>query len=1076
MRSLSIYLPAALACFITPPALSQATTGGISGTVRSAGGEKLAGATVQLLHEPTGVAVFTRTNSSGIYYFAGLDAGGPYTVQASFINHSLTQKKELYVLLGEPLSADLLLEPLYTTLQQVSVRSRRRGSPSGMHGISAEDMKMIPSAGRSLHDYLAGLPEAKLVGGNEGAVSFAGQNNRYNAFYIDGAVNNDLFGLAASGTNGGQAGVAPVPIEALEQLQVAVSPYDASLGNFTGAAVNAVTKSGTNRSQTSIYHFFRNTAMSGALPGVPKTTQYRKLYGIRIQGALVRNRLFYFANLEGERNFYDRPFNVPEYTGNSHTQALSALAANLISHYGYDAGDWDHAPESLFADRAVMRIDWKPSQRHSFTFSTRYTAAERTVGVISNATTLYYSHAGYILNTRNLSGSLVWKHRPGNNISHLLSATYTYVYDDRSPYGQAFPRVRIYDGEGSIVFGTDISSAVNLLVQRNGSITDRWYFNTGNHRWDAGVDMEYSRVHNAFVQYAFGSYTYASLPDFITDDHPSGYQSGFSMGDSIQDDHISTAAKFAVMKGAVYINDAYRVSEHLLLHMGIRLDKYVFPSLPPVNTVLNDSVLPLLAKYHATEGASSGAAIRIPVAVSPRISLQYHIPRPGISIQAGFGWFSGRMPFAWPGGVYQYNGLLTGGWVANKPQLNRMRLRPDPYRQWKADELQGIANKDPVNLVAAGLKMPAIARVSLSAEKTYPGGWSISAEGSYTHVLSAVTYTNINLLPPSQKTDGQGGRAVYTDSNQARIPLDNGNNPYAYAILLHNREGQKGYGYDVGISVRKQGQERLGISFYYRWGRSFAANDNTSSVNLSQWRTMESVQGRNDLPLSESDFSPGHRIFLSLSLRNRTKRKQTGTSLYIQYSGQSGWPFSYVYGGSSMVRDDGNAGGYELIYVPDKPTLEQTIFVPLIINGVLFTQAQQAELLENYFSTNPYLRKRRGLFAERNGSRTPFTHTINLKVLQNLVIAAGKKRYVLQLSCELINLANLICRNWGRKYLLPFDQLQIIDFMGYAGNTLVPQFRMNPVLLQDQLMPLSQSLRASYSAAWACQLGVRLGF
>lgn len=1075
MRSLSLYLPAVLA-YITCPAFSQATTGGISGTVRSAGGEKLAGATVQLLHEPTGVAMFTRTNSSGIYYFAGLDAGGPYTVLASFINHNPAQKKKLYVLLGETVPADLLLEPLYTTLQQVSVYSRRWGLPPGKQGISAGDIKMIPSAGRNLHDYLATLPEAKLVGGNEGAVSFAGQNNRYNALYIDGAVNNDLFGLAASGTNGGQAGIAPVPVEALEQLQVSVSPYDASLGNFTGAAVNAVTRSGTSRAQTSLYHFFRSTAMSGALPGVPKTAQYRKLYGIRTQGALIRNRLFYFANLELERNIYNRPFNVSEYTGSSHTQALSALAANLISHYGYDAGDWDHASEWLFADHAVMRIDWKPSQRHSFTFSARYTAAERTVSTISNTTTLYYSHAGYILNTRNLSGSFVWKHRPGSNVSHLLSATYTHVYDDRRPYGQPFPRVRIYDGEGSIVFGTDISSAVNLLIQRNSSFTDRWYFSTGSHRWDAGVDLEYSRVHNAFVQYAFGSYTYASLPDFITDDHPSGYQSGFSVGDSIQDDHISTAAKFAVMRGTVYINDAYRVSEGLLLHMGIRFDKYVFPNLPPVNTMLNDSVLPLLARYHATGGASSGAAIKIPVAVSPRVSLQYHIPRPGIIMQAGFGLFSGRMPFAWPGGVYQYNGLLTGGFVANRQQLNSIRLRPDAYSQWKAGELQGVANKDPVNLVAASLQMPAIARALLSVEKTYPGGWNISAEGSYTRVLSAIAYTNINLLPPSQRTNGQGGRAVYTDSNQARVPLGNGSNPYAYAILLHNREGQKGYGYEAGVSVRKQWPDRLNMFFYYRWGRSFAANDNTSSVNLSQWRTMESVQGRNDLPLSESDFSPGHRIFLSLSLRNRTNRKQPGTSVYIQYSGQSGWPFSYVYGGSSMVRDDGNAGGYELIYVPDKATLEKTIFLPLIVNNVLFTPAQQAELLENYFSTNRYLRKRRGLFAERNGSRTPFTHTVNLKVLQNLVITTGKKRYVLQLSCELINLANLICRDWGRKYLLPFDQLQIIDFAGYAGNTLVPQFRLNPVLLQNQLMPLSQSLNASYSSAWACQLGVRITF
>jgi hypothetical protein len=242
------------------------------------------------------------------------------------VNFATEKKKDIMVGLGENLTVDLMLSPLSSLLQQVTVNTVKR--PDNFWGntgavIDKNKIDNIPAAGRNIYEYLRIIPQAKLLDGNEGAVSFAGQNNRYNAFYIDGSVNNDVFGLAASGTNGGQAGISPLSIDAVAQFQVMTTPYDVSVGNFTGAAINAVTRSGSNRKQSSLYHFFSNRNLAGKTPTGTKEEAVKldnfsaNIYGLRLQGAITQNKIFYFVNIELQREQYSKPFLFRDYKGNT---------------------------------------------------------------------------------------------------------------------------------------------------------------------------------------------------------------------------------------------------------------------------------------------------------------------------------------------------------------------------------------------------------------------------------------------------------------------------------------------------------------------------------------------------------------------------------------------------------------------------------------------------------------------------------------------------------------------------------------------------------------------------------------
>lgn len=1078
-------------CLLLLPfmASAQNTTGSIQGTVKTATGEILTGATVKLIHEPTGTVYFSKANKQGIFLVNNITPGGPFTLEASFIGYNGEKRKDIYISLGDDIKIDIPLSPQSALLGNITLHTASKTNNTGKGGsitiIGKETINDLPTVGRNLHDYLRTVPQAKLVNSFEGAVSFAGQNNRYNVFYVDGAVNNDVFGLTASGTNGGQAGIAPLSIDAIDQFQVAVSPFDASVGNFTGGSINAVTRSGSNRTEGSVYHFFSNRLMAGKIP-VSKNESIEQqndfathTSGWRLQGAFVQNALFYFLSAEIQRDRFPKPFNISQYQGDTkEINKIKILANTLQSTYHYDAGSFTDAAETVNADRLVARLDWNMNSRNKLSISNRYTKGQRVSTYAGNSNTIHFGNDGFLLNTTTNSVSAEWRTVIANRVGNKLLVTYTTVTDDRSPLEKAFPRVRINDGEGAFVFGSDNSSGINLLTQKNWTVLDKLNFISGKHLLNTGIEAEYNSVHNAFIQNSFGNYTYSSLGDFLTNDHPSAYQLGFPLLDNMISDHTASSAGFSVMKVSLFANDEIRPSQNISFHFGLRADYYRFLTKPAGDDYVNSIAIPAFAKYWNTEGAQSGSVPNIPLAVSPRVGFIYHAHASNLIIQGGMGLFSGRIPLAWPGGLYTNNGLLIGAYRANPAQLNKIRFRPDPYHQWTAAETGAAINKEPLNLMSEKFQMPSLFRTSVSVEKKFGKGWLLKFEGIFSKNTSEVNYTNINLLPATNHASGPDNRQVYPIINNGRIPLNaDSSNPYEYAILLGNNKDRNGYAHSFTTNISKQNTNGWKWEINYTYGKSMAVNDGTASINVSQWRLTETVNGRNFPTLSVSDFSMGHRIFARAVKRFLVNNKKNAFTISLTYNGQSGSPFSYVYTDGSITRDDGLFGAYDLIYIPTQTDLDKMIFLPNTINGTTYTEQQQKEALDIYISHNSYLNSRRGKYAERNGSRTPFTQTFDLRLKQDLKLRLGKYYYQLQLTLDIFNLGNLFNSNWGLQYTVPFNHFGLISFAGYTNqNSFIPQYRFNPAFLQTTPWTVYTGTVPAYASRWSSQMGIRITF
>lgn len=1070
------------------PVLSQAqsTTSSMGGSVKTNTGEALVGATITATHEPTGSVYRVQSRVGGRFDISNMNPGGPYTVTVSFINFANERRGDIFLNLGDAFKVDFALSPASTNLGTVVVTGLRRTTEiSGKGGaettIGRDKMANLPTVGRNIFDYLRAVPQAKLIGGNEGAVSIAGQNNRYNAFYVDGAINNDVFGLSASGTNGGQAAISPISIDAIDQFQVVISPFDASLGNFVGGGINAITRSGTNKTEGSLYYFFQNQSLAGKTPtglkenAVKLNNFTKKQYGFRLGGPLIRNKLFYFFNIDLQRDTRPQPFNLSQYAGNTKDEAtINSLVSSLKTNFGYDAGTYLDNPEQVNADRIATRIDWNISNRHKLSVSNRYTKGERFNTSGSSSNTINFYNNGFIFPTRTNSTSAELKSLVGRSGSNKLLITYSDVLDDRSPLGQNFPRVRINDGSGAFIIGPDNNSQVNLLKQKNITLYDEYKFTLGKHALKVGVDYEYSDVYNAFISNGFGNYTYSNLNDFLSNARPQAYLYGFSQVDEGKGDNTAAAAKFKVAKGSLFINDEIRPSDNLTLSFGLRADYYKFLSKPVTDPYANTVAIPKFSQFYNLQGAQSGLTPKVPISFSPRVGFTYKIPDENVVIRGGVGVFTGRIPLVWPGGSYNNNGLFVGGYSANAAQLNIIRFRADPNNQWKPAEIGAGVTKGPLNLTSAEFSTPKLFRASVALDKRFGNGWSGSLEGIFSKNINEIYYTNINLLPPTEKSVGPDRRNVYTTVNNGRIPINpDGSNPYDNAILLSNNDGPTGYSFSFTVSAAKRTNTGFAFDASYTFGNSVTVNDGTSSINQSQWRFMETVNGRNFITRSNSDFSPGHRIFAYLSKKFEYANKAMATTITLAYTGQSGSPLSYTYANGSMVRDDGTFGSNDLIYIPTQGDLAAMTFVTG--GGVSAPVAVQKAALDAFIQKDPYLRNRRGQYAERNGSRLPFTNIVDLKIAQDFNIRVSGRRYQFQLTYDVFNFGNLLNRNWGRTYFQNNDNFGLIQFAGYTSPTnLTPTYRFNPNIVTP--WNVSTTTNAAYASRWISQLGLRFNF
>lgn len=1074
--------------FIARQGFSQTTTSSMSGTIKSSDGTTLTGATITATHEPTGTVYRAQSLAGGRFDINYMSSGGPYSVEVSYVNYASDISKDLYLSLGEVFKLNVSLTPKSNVLTEVRVSTLNRNSEiKGGAGtnIGRDKMANLPTVGRNLSDFLRFTPQVKLTAA-DGGISIAGQNNRYNAFYIDGAINNDVFGLSNSGTNGGQASSPPISIDAIDQFQVIISPYDASIGNFTGGGINATTRSGSNKTTGSIYTFYRNQNFAGKTPIGPKDSAVRlnnfrnKTTGFRIGGPIVKNKLFYFLNAELQRDERPQPFQFSQYRGASSQKDLEDFASLLKQKYNYDPGGFLDNPEKIDADKIAAKIDWNISSANRLSISYRYNNAERLNTSTSSSTSINYFNNGFTFPSKTHSVSAEMKSSFKRGASNRLLLTYTGVTDDRGAIGSPFPRVSIIDGTGRIVIGTENFSTANLLRQNNIGLIDFFKFNAGKNFFTVGTDNEYSHSYNVFIRDNYGTYTYASLNDFVSGNSPTRYQRSFSLVDKTTGDNTLAAAEFNTMRLGGFLNNEIRVNENFSLNLGVRADWTKFITTPKKDQFFNDSALPAISRYYDMQGARSGQISSPQVSISPRAGFTLKIPNENVTIRGGVGLFTGRVPLVWPGGVYNQNGVGIGGLDLNPPTpAQNIVFRPDPFGQYTAEELGlGLSNKGQVDLIVKDFRLPKILRTSFAFDKKFGNGWTSTFETIISKNINEIYYQNINILPPTLTSTGPDNRNVYSTNGTIRkVPIRaNGTNPYnGDVFLLSNNQASKGFSYNFTFTVDKGWNNGFSFNANYTYGNSVVTNEGTSSQNNSQWNTMETVNGRNFVRLSTSDFDLGHRVNAFVAKKFSYFNRKMATTVSLVYNGQSGNPYSYTYR-NSPVNDVSATGSSDLIFVPTVAQLNDMVFVSNPVGATIYTPAQQKALLNTYIENDKYLTKRRGMYAERNGARLPFTNIVDLKIQQDLNLKLGSKTYQLQLTYDVFNLTNMINRDWGRQYFLSFDQYQLIQFVNYRPGTTIPQYRFTPIPNNDPPYGISTSTVPSYSARWISQLGVRLNF
>ncbi len=1075
---------------------AQVTTSSMGGTVKTSKGEPLVGATVTATHIPTGSNYQVTSRTAGRFNIYNMTPGGPYTVVVTYVGFDQGKKEDIFLSLGENSTQDFALGDKSTTLTEVTIAGRRGIPPSGKGGtetfISRDKMANLPSVGRNISDFLSFTPQVKITG--DGGIAIAGQNNRFNSFYIDGALNNDVFGIAASGTNGGQANIPPISMDAIDQFQVIISPYDASIGNFTGGGINAITKSGTNEIKGSVFYIFRNQRLSGRSPvGQPKPNfpdilERTKLapfknqnYGFTIGGPIVRNKVFFFILAEKRQDERPQPFNFGDYRGGATITDLDNLANTLRNTYGYEPGGYLDNPEQVKAEWVTAKIDWNVNANNKLTFSHRYTQGTRFNTTASSATSINYYNNGYIFPNKSNSTSLELRSNFDKGTNNRLLLTVTKVLDDRNPLGQPFPRVSIRDGNGNIAFGTENFSTANLLEQQNISLFDALKFYAGKHILTIGTDNEINRSNNVFVRDYFGTYQFNSLTDFLSGAKPIRYQRTFSLLDqnSSGEGQLQAAAKFKTLRVSFFVNDEIKVNDNFTLNLGIRADKTEFLTRPLTDNFLNDTGLAKIAQYYDVEGARSGQAARIPWSISPRIGFTYRMDDENLVFRGGLGMFTGRIPLVWPGGMYNNNGVSLAGIDLNPPTATQnITFRDDPFNQYQPQDFGiSLANsKGQVDLITKEFGLPKLFRTSLAVDKRLGTGWTITLETIFSKNINEIKYTNINILPPIGQSIGPGARNVYSTVGPQRIPMrSTGANPYPGQIfLLSNNNGRKGYSYNFTFTLDKAFRNGFALNLNYGYGSSIVLNEGTSSQNNSQWNTMETVNGRNFMTLSTSDFDLGHRINAYVSKQFEYFNKAMATSVTFTYNGQSGSPYSYILN-RSPVADVSTTNFGDLAYIPTESELTTMQFLPNTVNGVTYSDVQQKILLNQFIDSDKYLKKRRGQFAERNGARLPFAHTINMTLEQKFRIKLSGKRVELAIRYDVFNFTNMLNRNWGRNWFANFDQFSLYQFASFASATnLTPQYRFTPVAGNPYTVSISNEPRSS--ARWVSQLGVRLNF
>ena len=1040
------------------------TTGALKGAITDAGGEPLIGATVTAVHQPTGTFYGTATDLSGNFQINNVKVGGPYKIEVTYTGYQTITYDGVMVRLGEAAKVSSQMNEGAVEIDAVTVtaRSGTTGENSGTSTqISAEDIDLMPTLNRDLNDFTRLTPQSKGTFG--GGFSVAGSNNRFNAIYIDGAVNNDVFGLAANGTNGGQTGIAPISMDAIDQVQVVVSPYDVTLGGFSGGGINAVTKSGTNEFKGTAYYFMQNENLAGKTnktltdrtgSEASKLDEFSNtLYGASLGGPIVKDKVFFFANAEIESRETPAPFDFGTYRGNATPADLEALRSHVQSTYDYDPGEFGNIIDKLDGVRLFGKLDFNLNNTNKLTVRHQYTKAEQTNLNVSDNDEINFSNNGYLFPSTTNATAVELNSQFGSKYSNNLIVGYTTVRDDRDPLVRDFPYVTIEDGEdGRLEFGSEQFSTANQLDQNIFTVTNNFKMYAGDHTLTFGTHNEFFSIYNLFIRQNFGAYRYASIDDFVNGASAIEFDRSYSLVDNLTGDGSAAAADFSAMQLGFYVQDEWAMSPKLTVTGGLRLDIPIITDDPSGDANFESTLATLNANYDL-EGATAGQAPSGQLMFSPRAGFNYDFGNAtNTRLRGGLGVFTSRIPFVWPGGMFTNNGVTIGG-VSERDLTGDIIFEPNVDKQPTNPDFTVPSGQ--LDLFTENFKYPQVFRTNLAVDHELPYGIQATVEGLYTKTLNNVDYLNVNSDPTVDFTwtGTPDDRPVFTRSR-----LDP-----TYSAIYLGRNTSEGFAYNFTASLSKNFDSGLQAMVAYAFGEAEAINEGTSSQNSSQWRGAFNVDGRNNAALGRSDFALGNRIIGSLGYKfDWNAGKNVSTTISLFYEGQSGDPYSYVYNGSS-ARNINNEDG-------STSRNRSLIWIPADASEINLTDDSQWEALNTFIENDAYLSANRGGYAKKNGARSPFSNQIDMRILQDFGALLGGKFNKIQLSFDIFNVGNLINPSWGVRYSNPFDY-RLINFEGYAADGTTPQFSFT-----DDRLDLDRFNIADFSSRWRMRVGVRYIF
>ena len=1025
-------------------AMAQVTTSNIKGLILDEASQPLMGANIVVVHTPTGTKDGAATNFDGRYNLLNLRVGGPYSITVSYIGYKAQIFNDVYLDLGKTLSLDLTLVPDSEQLDAVVVTGTTGTGTFGSDRTGAEtsvgrrELTRLPTISRSAADFTRLEPTAS---GN----SFGGRNDQFNNFSLDGAIFNNPFGLDAP-TPGGQTDAQPISLDAIDQISVSTAPYDVTQSGFTGASVNAVTKSGSNEFHGTVYGFTRNEKMTGKkIQGEevvrPKLEQTQ--YGVSIGGPIIKNKLFFFANFEkDDRSDLGSNGWVPNRgTGainESRVTASDMIAVqSALADLGYNTGAYEGFTYASASTKGIFKLDWNINEKNRLAVIYNWLDASKekpahptALGFRGpNAATLQFENTGYEINNKLQSIQLELNSTLSATASNKLQVGYTHFDDFRNPLSVPAPTITIQEGGSNyIIAGHEPFSIHNTLDQKVFQFTDNLSFYKGDHTFTVGTSFEKFEFDNSFNLGVYGARgvffpSYGSVADFLADAGPGGGMQ--AMLNDATAAHAALEANGTGVPGgwalaetnvgqlAFYAQDEWNLSDRFKLTYGVRFDKPLFfdsaqkaqdvidraccyvPDIPYVNPNTGETV-----KLDNTQMPSNDWLI------SPRVGFNYDVKGDDtFQLRGGSGLFTGRFPFVW-----------LGNQIANPEVFFYQMVDPD-------------------------YKFPQVWRTNIGSDYKFDNGLILTGDVSYTKDINGAHVQNWGLLPPSGTLQGVDNRAIYTSADII-------NNAYVFT------NSDKGRIWNATVKAQKT----FNNGFYTMLAYSYLDSKDVNSIEAEitgDAFVFNAAEGNvNDDVLSYSKYGDTHRFIGVMSKKwNYGNDKWSSTiSTFFEYA--QGGRFNYTYGGD--INGDGSNLN-DLIYVPTSSEITQ----------MQFSGAGQGAALDAYIAQDAYLNGRRGQYAERYGAIAPWRGRWDLKFLQDYNIKVSEnKTNTIQFSIDVLNVGNLINSDWG-----VIQQPNNVQPIGVSvDGTGTPTYSFDPN--QTKTFGYDSSL----ASRWQAQVGLRYIF